>query len=433
MLVNVHHDSPAEHRRLMVAGVAMMLVVALLIWLSLALYTKAFEDVVRVTLKADRAGLQLPENGDVRQHGVLVGRVAAVEQDGEQASIELALQPEAAEHLAANVGADILPTTLFGQKFVALVDPRRPRGRIQDGDVIPADRVRTNVELNRILADLFPLLRSVSPADLNTTLHALSTALDGRGDRIGALMEDLDGYVTRLNGRLPQLRRDLQLLAEVSETYRLSADDLVRLMRNATVTARTISQQEQQLEAFLSDLTGTAEVTARILRDNEEGLIRMGRVSEPMLRLLATYSPEYPCLLKGLDRYTGRLSEIFADGRVAQLMTLEADQRKPYTAEDRPEYGEVGRGPWCLGLPHPPQPISSQPLADGSDADEPGAGSPLLPGTFIDPTSGYAGTPSEQRMVGSLLAARSGRDVSSYTGMSTLLAGPQLRGTEVSR
>ena len=111
MFVNVYHDSPAEHRRLLLAGVAMIVTIALLIGLSLAMYTKAFEDVVRVTVKADRAGLQLAENGDVRQHGVLVGRVAKVEQDGEQASIELALKPEAAETVPANVSVEILPTT----------------------------------------------------------------------------------------------------------------------------------------------------------------------------------------------------------------------------------------------------------------------------------------------------------------------------------
>lgn len=244
MFVNVYHDSPAEHRRLLLFGVVMIVAVSLLIALCLAIYNKAFEDVVRVTLKADRAGLQLAQNGDVRQHGVLIGRVAKVEQDGEQASIELALKPASAEKIAANASVEILPTTLFGQKFVSFVDPKNPSGHLADGDVIGADRVRTNVELNRILANLFPLLRSVSPADLNTTLHALSTALSGRGGHIGELMDDLDGYVTRLNTRLPQLRDDLRLLAEVSRAYELSADDLVRLMRNATVSMRTVHEQQ---------------------------------------------------------------------------------------------------------------------------------------------------------------------------------------------
>ena len=41
MLVNVYHDSPREHRRLMAAGVAFLTVIALLIALSIAIYDKA--------------------------------------------------------------------------------------------------------------------------------------------------------------------------------------------------------------------------------------------------------------------------------------------------------------------------------------------------------------------------------------------------------
>ena len=43
MLVNIYHDSPREHRRLLVAGVAFLTAIALLIGLSIAIYQKTFE------------------------------------------------------------------------------------------------------------------------------------------------------------------------------------------------------------------------------------------------------------------------------------------------------------------------------------------------------------------------------------------------------
>ncbi len=73
MLVNVYHDSKGEHRKLLVAGVAFLTVLALLVALSIAIYQKTFSSVTMVTIKADRAGLQLAKFGDVRVHGVLVG------------------------------------------------------------------------------------------------------------------------------------------------------------------------------------------------------------------------------------------------------------------------------------------------------------------------------------------------------------------------
>ena len=99
MLVNVHHDSPAEHRRLLFAGVAFLAVIALLIATSIAIYQKVFDDVTTVTIKADRAGLQLAKFGDVRVHGVLVGQVRTISQDGKEAVIEVALEPDAAREI----------------------------------------------------------------------------------------------------------------------------------------------------------------------------------------------------------------------------------------------------------------------------------------------------------------------------------------------
>lgn len=452
MLVNLHHDSPAEHRRLLVAGVAFVALMATLVAFSVAVYLKVFEPSTRVTVLADRAGLQLPVNGDVRLRGVLVGRVASVDQDGEQAVIELALQPDAARSVPADVRVDILPTTLFGQKYVDLVVPdgEDPATPIADGATVPADRVRTNVELSQVLARLFPLLRSISPADLNASLGALADALEGRGEELGGLLVDTEDYLGRFVPRLPLVQEDLRLLADVADDYDAAAPDLLRLLENSTVTARTLVDQETELAGFLGDVTGLADTSARVLAENEQDLVRLGQLSRPLLALLETYSPQYPCLLRGLDRYTDRLSEIFQNARVNQVLELGSIQKEAYTAEDRPVYGEVGHGPWCATLPFPTGVVDT-PLKDGSDADDPGNGSILpglssitgpLPGAprpapfggarFANPTQGYAGTPLESGFLATVLAARTGRERGDFGSLASLLWGPQVRGSEVS-
>lgn len=375
MLVNITHDNAAEHRRLLLAGVGFMTAVAMLIGLSIAIYDKAFTDVTWVTVRAHRAGLQLAQFGDVRRHGVLVGQVRQITEVGQQASIKVAFFPSAAQKIPENVRVDIVPTTLFGQKYLALLDPTRPDHRfLSNGDVIPSSRVHTNVELQSILADLFPLLRSIRPADLNATLYALATALRGRGDKIGATMVDLDNYLDRFNVRLPTLKQDLALLARVTHTYSLAAPDLVRLLRNATTTARTVSEKEGQLRAFFHEVTAIGATSTRILQRNGDNIVRQGQVGRPLLRLLDTYSPEFPCLLRGAARYANRLNGIFYTGRVSQSMHLNSVQKRPYDQRDRPVYGEIGHGPWCLGLPYPPVPAPPVDLKNGTNLDRAGGG-----------------------------------------------------------
>jgi phospholipid/cholesterol/gamma-HCH transport system substrate-binding protein len=119
-------------------------------------------------------------------------------------------------------------------------------------------------------------------------------------------------------------------------------------------------------------MTKLSTVGTRILTTNEAGIVREGELAAPLMKLLDTYSPEYTCLLQGADRYTGRLAQIFKDGRVWQTMSFDAVQRRAYTEADRPEYGEVGHGPWCLGLPNPPVPVGFLPLKNGTPLDQPG-------------------------------------------------------------
>lgn len=371
MLVNIEHDTPAEHRRLFVAGVAYLVVVALLLGLSIAIYQKVFSPVTMVTVKADRAGLQLSKFGDVRLHGVLVGQVRSIKQDGKEAVIKIGLKPDEAKRIPDNVSVEIRPTTLFGQKYVALVDPTEPASAmLHDGSVIPASRVTTNVELQQVLATLFPLLRSIRPADLNTTLYALSTALEGRGEKLGRTISDLNSYLGAVNVHLPTLRKDLGLLASVSQTYALAAPDLLRLLSNATTTARTLVQTRDGLGDFISATTSLAVTGTNILDTNGDAIIRESHLARPLVNLLDNYSPEYTCLFQGIDRYTDRLAQIFKGNRVRQKMSFDAIQRPAYGPADAPEYAGTGHGPWCLGLPNPPVPAGNVKLPDGSDSED---------------------------------------------------------------
>ncbi|MFC5731305.1 MULTISPECIES: MCE family protein [Nocardioides] len=432
MMVNIHRDSAREHNRLLVAGVVFLTVIALLVWLSIAIYNKTFDNVTTVTVKADRAGLQLAKFGDVRINGVLVGRVVKIDQDGEEAEITLALEPDAAEEIPANVGVHIVPTTLFGQKFVAFMRPDEPDDRsLQDGDVIPSDRVVTNVELSQVLADLFPLLRAVRPADLNATLTALATALEGRGDQIGRTMDQLGRYVGEIDEHLPTLRQDLIALAEVADAYDIAAPDLLDVLDNVTVTSKTITEKARDLDVFFSDLTGLARTTNRLLGDNEQNLIRMGQVTEPVVALLAEYSPEFPCLIRGAANYEPILSKTFEGNVVKQYIEFFTPQYRHFDERDLPEYGEVGHGPWCAGLPNFKVPATPHALDQGSDIDEKGGASPAPGGGQFqlsgDIDSGHAGTRAEQAVVNAMLAGESGRDPDDYGSLGSLLYGPVVR------
>jgi phospholipid/cholesterol/gamma-HCH transport system substrate-binding protein len=222
------------------------------------------------------------------------------------------------------------------------------------------------------------------------------------------------------------------VLADVADTYDLAAPDLLKTLKSVTVTGHTVVDKAAQLKVFFADLTGLADTSSRILEENETNLIRVGQVTAPIVNLLAVYSPEFPCLLKGLDRYTKNLNEIFAGGRVKQYVELGAVQREGYEPDDRPVYGEIGHGPWCVGLPYPQVPIKPYVLDDGDDRsiDKTNPMNILTGIKSARMDMGYSGTEADLQLVRALMSAESGRPADEYGSVSTLVYGPLVKGQE---
>ena len=430
---------------LRVYGVVFLLVMALLIGLSIAIYQKAFIDVVHVTLETDKVGNQLAPPSDVKVRGLIVGEVRSVSSDGTNATIDLALDPDTVGLIPSNVSARLLPKTLFGEKYVDLVLPNEPADRpIRENDVIPQDRTSVAIELERVLADLLPLLRTVQPEKLNATLNAMATALEGRGDALGDNLVRVDRYFKALNPQIETIKADISGLADVFSIYADAAPDLLRLMRNSAVTATTFAERPDVYAGFLLGTTGFANTTREIVTENEDRIIQLGRVSRPTLQVLAKYSPHYPCLLDGLRQANsndpnaaGAIGGAFARGYLN--ITLEiVPQRGAYQPGEEPRWDEKS-GPNCRGLPQPPysqaNPDPGARLRDGSAG--PNGGSPPTAGRalprhlLIDPTSGFAGTAQEQQVVNALVAPTMGVDADEVPDIATLLFGPVVRGTVV--
>jgi virulence factor Mce-like protein len=407
--------------RLRIYGVTFLAVLALLLSLAVAVYQQAFTPVVRITLEADSLGNQLDRRADVKLRGLLVGEVRAVRADGRKATLDLALKPEHVEHIPADVHARLLPKTLFGEKYVDLVVPKGSSARpIRAGDVITQDRTRVGMELQQLMNDLLPLLRTVKPGELNATLSAFAGALEGRGDRIGDNLVRVEDYLRRLNPHLPSLKEDISRFADVAEMYGDAAPDLMAILRNTVTTSRTIVEKRDRLAAALTSTTGVAGTAEEFLDTNGDRLITLGRVSRPTLELFARYSPQYPCLLAGLVRQEKASEEAFRGGKMH--ITLEVVRPQgAYEPGEEPRYGERS-GPNCRDLPHPPVPAPGAHLDDGSKKPSTASGGPL----------GVSATRAEQRAVGSLVAPVLGVPADEVPPVATLLFGPMARGTAVS-
>jgi phospholipid/cholesterol/gamma-HCH transport system substrate-binding protein len=429
-----------EHR---VLGVAFLVLLALFGWITYAIFNKSFTDYAYVTLQSDKAGLQLPDNADVKIRGVQVGEVREARSTAEGVRLRLGLYPDSLETIPADVTARLLPKTLFGEKYVALDIPASSSGTpIRAGDVIRESEVA--IEVERVLNDIYPLLRTVRPADINYTLTALATALEGRGEQIGNNLVVLEDYLARTNPKIPLLVDDLEKLSDVSEVYRDVLPEVAELLRNSVTTGETFVQKEQKIQAFFSDVAGFSTTSREFLETNGDNIIRLSRQGAEQLPLLEKYSPEYPCLLRSMVDWVPTMEQAYRGYTLHINLETIPKQPRGYDAGDGPAFGDK-RGPMsqadCAAAPsysqaNLPGTRYAPPMADGVSRPvnkrvAPFSGS-ASDASSVDVTSGFAGTSAERSVVNAFAAPVMGVPSDDVPDVATLLLGPIARGTEVS-
>jgi len=419
-----------KHKVLGVVFLALMLTG---VWAAYGVFTKKFSSYDEVVLMTSKIGLQLPERADVKVRGVIVGEVLDFKPTTEGAEVTLGLYQGSDTEIPANVTGSIVPKTLFGEKYVSLIVPGRASGVLEAGDTIERTQVSTEVE--QVLSDLYPLLRAVQPAEVNMTLNAIATALEGRGDQLGGNLETLDSYLRRFNPQLPALIEDLRLTARVSDTYSDVLPEIATILRNTITTTGTLEDREAKLQALFEDVSAFADVATRFNRENGDNLVRLGELSAAQLRVFAKYAPQYPCLLDGIVR-AGRLqAEAFRGFTLHIVLETLPNQPRAYNAGDRPRYGEK-RGPYCGSLPNPSysqsNPVTHQPDFDDGVDEPTGKGTSRPAPGWSGTGAGYAGSPQEAQVLKSLLAPGMGTTTEHVPDLGVLLVGPMARGAEVS-
>lgn len=322
-------------------GLVVLTVVAVLLGLAFARVTGAVGGDPVVAARLVDAGGSLRPGSDVKVRGVIVGRVSAITRgtDG-GVRVDLRMREEDLGRVPRNVVARILPATVFGNSFVDLTVHGRPAdASLRAGDVVRADRTQDTLELQQALDDVDRLVTALGPAELASALGSAARALDGRGERIGDLVDRADAYLGRLNPRLPLLRRDVRELADAIEVVDRVAPDLLAATDDGLVTLRTVVQQEAAIAAFLMGGTSLARTTGGFLEENRGALVRF--VDDVALVLDALHDERRSAITDSIavNNLIGeRLRSIEQHGFLHMDAVLQLAVPDYYDSADRPSY-----------------------------------------------------------------------------------------------
>lgn len=442
---SVRGESIARRR---LAGVVFLVVLALLAWLSVALYQKKFTSAAMVTLYTSNVGAEMHPGAQVMVRGVQVGEVRQVSANGTGARLLLAIQPADLSRLPANVTAVMLPTTLFGERYVDFMLPVRPAARtLANGSVIRQNQSHDALELELVLNNLLPTLTAVQPDKLSLTLTAIAQGLSGRGKNLGQTLVTLNAYLRDMTPLLPALDDDIRLLAGLTRTYTQASPAILAALNDFGVTGQTIAAQRADFAALLANLTTASDDLRAFLDANSGNMIRLSADSLPSLRILASYAPEFPCTLRSLAAFVPAVNKVFGAGTrhpgLHVRVVVVPSPGKYLPSQDAPVYGD-NLGPHCYPVPFPGIHLNdgaSAPLSGKAAARQAGTktasstgGAPvrtaMTVASFSDSGS-LAGSPAETELVRELAGLSLGRLPSSLPPWGSLLVAPLFRGAGV--
>ena len=355
-------------------GLLTVVALAAIVALAVGLFQDSFRKTVAVTVITDRAGLVMYPNAKVKLNGAPVGKVASIEPlpDG-RAELRLAIDPAAVPAIPANVGAEITSSTVFGSKFVELVPPDVPSpADLAAGTVIQGRGV--TVEFNTVFEQLVEVLAKVEPVKLNQTLGALAKSLDGRGEKFGQGLVDLDSALATINPSLENLNHALAVSPEVFRAFGDAAPDLLATVDNVTRISATVVDQQDNLDSLLISAIGLADLGTEVLSANRQPLADVVHLLVPTTDLTNEYNAALTCGIGGLVplatgpgiplpgavllqsfflgreryRYPGNLPKVAARGgpQCTDLPNVPFERRTPFVVTDiganQAQYGNQG-------------------------------------------------------------------------------------------
>ncbi|WP_235900530.1 MCE family protein [Lolliginicoccus suaedae] len=336
-------------------------------------------DPISVTAEFDQVPEVFPDTL-VKVNGVSVGMVDDVNlsEDGWNAIVSMRLRDGL--ELPDNSLISIQQTALLGEKFVAIEPPESDRapGVIEEGDLIPADNSRVQIEIEDIFGALSLLLNGGGVAQIQPILDELEKAFGGREPQVKSLLQETNTLVNSLNNQRGEIQRALDNLEVMSGRLDAQRDQISAIAEEIPRGTQILAEQTPQLIEALRQIEAMSTIGSEVISAAREDLVADLRALRPVVQALANTGADLPDSLSILPTYPFPDSAIEASYAGAVNGWLSVDLQLADTLENL----GIGQPPPQYIAPYgQPQPVidPSNPYVNGN-GPVPGPGTaPLIP------------------------------------------------------
>lgn len=419
-------------------GLGYVVLVLALVAGTWAAYNQVFTQRDDIKLTTSAVGNALQKGSDVKLNGVPVGKVTDIEPREGGADLTLALKPDVLDDLPATTTARLLPKTLFGERYVALMVPSGGGAdALEPGDTIRQDVSSQAVELEELFDQLLPMLQAIQPDKLSAMLGEFAQMLRDNGDDIGDAMVAWGDYLKKLNPLTPRMADDLAAFGRVAETYADAAPDLVDALDDMVTTSQTMVDQQTQVRDLFASVIVAADDTNAWLVANADTIIGLSRESRRALEAVSPYATQFPCVLKAMRGFIPVMDRVLGKGTkepgVHVVLNITPDRGRYVIGKDDPVFATQGapRCPYQDGTVKPAGRVTGGQRGSTPEQILPPPSTHLREVLTNNLGLGEANSPAENQLIAELVAPTVGLRPADYPAWGSLLVGPLLRGAEV--
>jgi phospholipid/cholesterol/gamma-HCH transport system substrate-binding protein len=282
----------------------------------------ASNPVYHVTGTFSSAGQGLLPGSDVKIHGVNIGKVSSIKLVDGRARIRLTIKKSETIPVASE--AVIRPKTLFGEKFID-VDPGATEATgpfLRDGDTIK--KTQGGFEVERVLTDLYPILKEINPEELGTILDELARGGVGVGSNVNHALQSLTVFASGQAKHVGDTQRFLDDLAALSDTLAAHADEAVAATRDAHDVLPSLNAHASEFTDLLRNTSRLSGDLADVLEANKGLLTKAVTQGGKTLDVVDAQKQRLPAVIIGLRQFLQTLAEAgtgvpYGDGALAKI------------------------------------------------------------------------------------------------------------------
>ncbi|MBT2417398.1 MCE family protein [Streptomyces sp. ISL-22] len=247
--------------------------------------------------------LDLVPQSAVKVNNVTVGAVEKVELDGWHARVHLRVADSV--KLPGNAIAELRQTSMLGEKYVALSKPvgNAPVGRLADGDVIPLSRSGRNPEIEEVLSALSALLNGGGVAQLKTITVELNKALEGRENRVKALLKELNTFLGGLDEQKEDIVRALKAVDRLAKRLGKEKEAIAEAVDTMPPALKVLADQRRDLTKMLTALSRLGETGTKVVNASHDDTVANLKQLRPILQQLNKAGSDLPNSLELLTTY----------------------------------------------------------------------------------------------------------------------------------